>query len=293
LRPGDSRIALGLYRSSHRRGLLEQALQLGVTAIDTAYNYFSFKSHQTLARIAGDLLPLFTISTKLGFFPIGDGTQHSLDSKRLRRALEETAETLQRLPNVVLLHNPEHSLRSLEDNAAKACLAEAFMALQEATDSRLCRAWGISTWDPRPLIPVLRSLEGSSLPQPTVAMVRTGVLVSAGVLDAAEFMYNQLGVDDAGRWGMSPLGGDGNAEVWRRVDCRDLLMPGQDCSSLQAAFRLAFTLPTVAQVAVSTNRSDHLQAMIEAKSLKIDADKLVRYRRMLQERQVHTREHDT
>ena len=273
--------------------MLEQALQLGVTAIDTAYNYFSFKSHQTLARIAGDLLPLFTISTKLGFFPISDGTQHSLGPKRLRQALEETTEKLQRPPNVALLHNPEHSLRNLEDNAAKACLAKAFMALQEATDSRLCHAWGISTWGPRPLVSVLQSLKGSSLSRPTVAMVRTGVLVSSGVLDAAEFMCNQLGVDDAGRWGMSPLGGDGHAEVWRPVDCRALLMPGQECSKLQAAFRLAFALPTVTQVAVSTNRSDHLQAMIEAKSLKIDADKLVRYRRMLQERQVHTREHDT
>lgn len=272
--------------------MLEDALQLGVTALDTAYNYFGFKSHQTLARIVGDLLPLFTISTKLGFFPVCDGTEHSLDPKRLRQALEETTEKLQRLPNVVLLHNPEHSLRRLEGNAAEACLMGAFMALHEAAEAGLCHAWGISTWDPRPVVQVLRSWEGSSLPRPTVAMVRTGVLVSAEVLDAAEYMYNQLGVDDVGRWGMSPLGGDGNAEVWRHVDCRAFLTPEQDCSNLQAAFRLAFALPTVAQVAVSTNRSDHLQALVEAESLKVDADKLVRYRRMLRERQTRAGEDD-
>ncbi|MBV9013430.1 MAG: aldo/keto reductase [Pseudonocardiales bacterium] len=276
--------------------MLEQALQLGVTALDIAYNYFGFKSHHTLARIAGDLLPLFTISTKLGFFPTSndDDTQHCLDPKRLRQALEETTENLQRLPNVVLLHNPEHSLRTLADNTAQACLAEAFLALQEATDCRLCHAWGISTWDPRPLVPVLRSLEESSLPRPTVAMVRTGVLVSARVLDAAEYLYNQLGVHDAGRWGMSPFGGGVHAQVWRRVDCRALLMPDQDCSNLQAAFRLAFALPTIAQVAVSTNRSDHLRALVEATSLKVDTDKLLRYRRILQERQATPAgEHDT
>lgn len=272
--------------------MLEEALQLGVTALDTAYNYFDFKSHQTLARIAGDLLPLFTISTKLGFFPVGDNVEHSLDPKRLRQALEESTENLQRLPNVVLLHNPEHSLRSLEDNAAEACLIEAFIALREAAEAGLCHTWGISTWDPRPVVHVLRLLEGPSLPLPTVAMVRTGVLVSTEVLDAAEYLYNQLGVDDAGRWGMSPLGGDGNAEVWRRVDCRAFLMPGQSCSNLQAAFRLAFALPTVTQVAVSTNCSGHLQALIEAKSLKVDTDKIVHYRRMLRERQVRAGEHD-
>jgi aryl-alcohol dehydrogenase-like predicted oxidoreductase len=76
-----------------------------VTALDTAYNYHRFASHRTLARIAGDLLGRFEISTKVGYFPDG----HDLDPARLRQAVEQAAADLGRIPDTVLLHNPEHS----------------------------------------------------------------------------------------------------------------------------------------------------------------------------------------
>jgi diketogulonate reductase-like aldo/keto reductase len=52
MRRVDARVALGLYRSRHERGLLEGALTLGVRALDTSYNYLGFTSHRTLARTA-------------------------------------------------------------------------------------------------------------------------------------------------------------------------------------------------------------------------------------------------
>ncbi|MEU1784280.1 hypothetical protein ABZ545_33150 [Streptomyces abikoensis] len=76
-----------------------------MTALDTAYNYDHFASHRTLRGVVGDLLPQFSISTKIGYFPDG----HDLDPVRLRRAAERAAEDLGRVPNTLLLHNPEAS----------------------------------------------------------------------------------------------------------------------------------------------------------------------------------------
>lgn len=51
-------------------------MTLGVTNLDTAYNYRGFTSHRTLASTASDLLSEFTISTKVGFFPSSRGHEH-------------------------------------------------------------------------------------------------------------------------------------------------------------------------------------------------------------------------
>lgn len=269
--------------------MLEDALQLGVKALDTAYNYFGFTSHRSLARRAGDLLSSFSISTKVGFFPVRDHTEHSLEPRRLAEAIEQTAEELQRPPNVILLHNPERSLRDLEAETAGQCLIEACAVLQAATKAGLCDAWGLSTWDPTLLVEVLASLDAWSAPRPAVIMVRAGLLVSAPLMEAAENVFEKLEVAETGRWGMSPFGGNSTAAVWQRVDCRALLQPNQGCTNLQAVFRLAFELPPVAQVAASTNRGEHLCALVEAGQLSIDADQLGRYRTLLIQRQIAAR----
>lgn len=113
MRGSDRRVALGLYRSDLQRRLLETALTLGVTDLDTAYNYRGFTSHRRLAATAGDLLSEFTISTKVGFFPSSRGPEHSLDPVRLRQAVHESAQDLGAQPDVVLLHNPEQTLAEL------------------------------------------------------------------------------------------------------------------------------------------------------------------------------------
>ncbi|MFD9689865.1 aldo/keto reductase [Kitasatospora sp. NPDC059088] len=142
MRTADRRTVLGLHRSRHRRDLLSDALDLGVTAIDTASNYLGHHSHRTLATVAGDLLPKFSISTKVGYFEDG----HSLLPERLRHAVEKTAKDLGHEPGTILLHNPEHSAPDAET------LTHACAALVDATAAGLCEHWGISTWDPRPLV---------------------------------------------------------------------------------------------------------------------------------------------
>ncbi|MGH8897681.1 MAG: aldo/keto reductase [Egibacteraceae bacterium] len=279
----DLRIVLGLYRSRHERELLETALELGVRAIDTSYNYLGFASHRTLARVAGDLLPEFTISTKVGFFPNGEGGEHSLEPARLRQAIEDTAEQLSGPPAVVLLHNPERTLSGLSEPEGQYRLFGALETLQKASQLKLCDGWGISTWDPRPLLMVLTA-GAHAVPLPDVVMTRAGLLVSVGVLDAAEELAVRLGVAEEARWGMSPFGGHADAQVWRMVDCRTFLAASQECSNLQAAFRLAYELPRVGRVAVSTNSRGHLRQLAEATRLQVDEDMLARYRELLRSR---------
>jgi aryl-alcohol dehydrogenase-like predicted oxidoreductase len=99
----------------------------GVTTIDTSTNYLGFRSHETLARTAGDLLPKFTISTKVGYFRRPGRAEHSLDPLRLRAAMEQAARDLGREPDLVFLHNPEHSLHETvphsRDALTRACTA--------------------------------------------------------------------------------------------------------------------------------------------------------------------------
>ena len=161
MRSAERRVVLGLYRARPTRQLLEAALDLGLAALDTAYNYQHFGGHRALAATAGELLGRFDISTKVGFFPDG----HSLEPARLRAAVEKAGSELGRAPNTVLLHNPECSPQAFQ----RACETLAGMR-----NAGLCQAWGLSSWNPIPL------LEVASRAEPDVLMVRAGLAVPPG-----------------------------------------------------------------------------------------------------------------
>lgn len=277
----DSRVALGLYQSRHERRLLEGALSLGVGALDTSYNYLGFTSHRTLARTAGDLLPEFTISTKVGFFPGRQGPVHSLDPRRLRQAVEQLIEDLCRPPDVLFLHNPERTLAGLMPDAGRERLAVACSALRDASAAGLCGSWGIASWDPRPLLAVVTTTGAALIPAPEVLMIRAGLLVGASILDAGDRIAAWFGLDVSGRWGMSPFAGHPTDPVWGAVNVRMFLEPGQECSIPQAAFRIAYELPSVTRVAVGTNNVDHLRDLVNALRLPTDGNQINRYRELL------------
>lgn len=254
-------------------------MTLGIRALDTAYNYLTFTSHRTLARTAGDLLSEFSISTKVGFFP---GREHSLDPRRLRMAVEKSAEDLHQSPAVVFLHNPERSLTDHSPGAARERLAAACTALHEATSEGLCSSWGIATWNPRVM---LAALSGPDvIPTPTVVMVRAGLLVSTEVLGASEALSARFGLDVDARWGMSPFGGRTTDPVWDMVNARVFLHGGQTCSNLQAAFRVAYELPRVGRIAVGTNSVGHLRDLLAAVTQRADERAIIRYRELLHSR---------
>lgn len=254
-------------------------MDLGVTAIDTSSNYFGFLSHETLARTAGDLLPMFTISTKVGYFRRAGRTEHSLDPRRLRAAVLRTARDLGREPDLVFLHNPEHSLRETAPHSRDA-LTRACAALDDATASGLCGAWGIASWNPT----LLLALIARSVPRPSVLMVRAGLLTGTRTLDAADALSAAWGLDDGTVWGMSPFGGNTNSPVWGRVDPRVFLRDGADVSRIQAAFRVAYLLPRVGMVAVGTNEPDHLSELVSVLRREVDQQAIDEYRNLLRDR---------
>ena len=234
-----------------------------MTALDTAYNYQRFSGHRALATVGGDLLDRFEISTKVGFFTDG----HSLDPARLHAAVEQAASDLGRIPDAVLLHNPECSPNGFK----RAC--DTIMTLR---DSGLCRAWGLSTWDPRRLLAVADEA------RPDVLMVRAGLTVPATVLDAAEDLAAVLRPESV--WGMAPFGGDSADPIWSSVDTGLFLAPGQQASRLQAALAAAFAVPSVQRLAVGTSRPEHLAELVAARELTTSPRQIASYRELLRRR---------
>ncbi len=229
--------------------------------------------------MAGDLLPKFTVSTKVGYFPTPNGAEHSLDPLRLHRAVEQTVRDLGREPDVVFLHNPEHSLQESPSHNRDA-LAQACTALDDATLNGLCGAWGVASWDPSPLPEVV----DATMPKPSVLMVRVGLLVGIRTLEAADALSAAWGVDVRTKWGMSPFGGSTNSSVWDRIDPRVFLRDGSDLTRVQAAFRAAYHLPQVGTVAVGTDEPAHLSQLIDALTEEVDEQAIDEYRHLLRDR---------
>lgn len=225
------------------------------------------------------------MSTKVGFFPCGDGRAvHSLEPTRLHDAAHRSADDLDRVPDVILLHNPERSLRGLEPAAARDRLASACSAMETVVHDGLSGAWGIASWDPRPIVQCW--VEGDRpAPQPEVIMCRAGLLASAPVLQAADELAALCTLTTSRRRGMSPFGGDASHRAFTSVDPRIFLKAGQECSRAQAAFRVSYDLPKVGQVAVGTSNPRHLRQLVTAIDLETD-DTIDRYRRLLAGRQI-------
>ncbi len=257
----------------------------GIRSLDTSYSYRGFNSHRILSNKAGDLLPMFSISTKVGFFQEAGRVVHSLAPGRLRRAVEESASDLGRTPDVIFLHNPERSLVGVSPTHARERLDAARVALDEAVAVGLCASWGISSWDTRPLLEALDSDSAVNASTPNVLMVRVGLTVASDQLDASERTAERLGVSPDRLWGMSPFGGDATRDVWNRIKAATfLLRPNEEISNLQAVFRVSYELPRVARIAVSSSSIDHMRELVSAGALRVDLDQIARYRRLLRER---------
>ncbi len=242
-----------------------------------------FRSHRILAGIADDLLPKFTVSTKVGYFPGPGGAEHSLDPLRLTSAVEDVAKDLGREPDLVFLHNPEQSLRETGPRHEEA-LAAACTALEDATEKGLCAAWGVASWDPSPLL----SLVDVTVPRPSVLMVRAGLLVGAKTLDASDTLVDAWDLSRGEVWGMSAFGGSTSAPVWDKVDPRLFLQDVGWFSPVQAAFRTAYHLPRVASIAVGTDEPAHLRELLGALAGQVEERTVQEYRRLLR---VRTRDH--
>lgn len=169
----------------------------------------------------------------------------------------------------MLLHNPEHAHPDAET------LAQACAVLADAAQRGLCGGWGVSSWDPRPLVDL-------DIPRPDVLMVRSGLLVGAEVLEAAEALVTRWRPSQV--WGMSPFGGSTTEAVWEKFDPRIFLRCSPPATRVQAALRSAYALPRVDAVAVGTDNVDHLRELIGALAYEVDDQMVREYRQLLQAR---------
>lgn len=234
--------------------------------------------------MASDLLPEFTISTKVGFF-LGDRgrSSHQLTPELILQGVKAAVDDLGVIPSVVLLHNPEQSLINLPSERAYARLSAACAALVEAKASGLCGGWGISSWNPGPVLAALTQATPATIPRPDVVMVRVGLLVRADVLDEADRLFEVLKVPPAGRWGMSPYGGVASDAVWTEINARTMLDGAKSCTPHQAAFRVAYELPAVQRVAVGTDNPAHLRELATATTFEVNHEQISRYRILLRD----------
>ncbi|MFH8589050.1 aldo/keto reductase [Streptomyces celluloflavus] len=279
MRECDPRIVLGLHRSRYERRILTSALELGVDAIDTSFNYHGFSAHTALASAGRGLLPRFKLSTKVGFFPAVGRAEHSLDPDRLQEAVEQSNRDLGRPPDLVFLHNPERSVTGSSE-AAQDRLGRACAAVERAAAKGLCGGWGISSWDPRPL----PGLVDATLPRPDAVMVRAGLLTGIDVLEASEALAACWDLVPDQLWGMSPFGGSTTQSLWDELDPQMFIQePHDGLSAVQATFRVAYWLPRVGRIAVGTDAPSHLGELVDALRYEADADNLSAYRRLLRE----------
>lgn len=193
--------------------------------------------------------------------------------------MEEAAKNLGREPDLVFLHNPEHSLRKAVPHH-KDLLAAACTALDDAKEKGLCGAWGVASWDPSPVL----SLVDPTFPRPSVLMVRAGLLVGAKTLDAVDALINAWDLSRGEVWGMSPFGGSTSAPVWDRLDPRIFLQGGGRLSRVQAAFRVAYHLPRVGSIAVGTDEPTHLGELVGALAAEVEERTVQEYRKLLRDR---------
>jgi pyridoxine 4-dehydrogenase len=250
-----------------------------VNSLDTAYNYRGFTSHRVLARVAGDLLPQFRISTKVGFFSGAAGTLHSLDPNRLRNAIWQSVDDLGVRPKTIFLHNPERTLAGMDVTQGCDVLAAACVVLAEAAAFGLCDSWGIASWKPEPVLAVLG--ERSACPTPNLLMTRAGLSLDASALAVVDQVAALLDVDPLNRWGMSPFAGNTRDAAWHTTNLAPFLDYGQPHTSLQAAFRLAYDLPRITHLAVGSDNPAHLHELVAATHLRVAAGTVDRYRQLI------------
>lgn len=228
-----------------------------------------------MALAAGDLIHEFTISTKVGFLPVGNRSYHTLRRSHLRESIEKSVSDLGVPPAAVLLHNPEQSLNGLHPAQAYDYFTDACEELARAAEVGLCSTWGIASWNPKSLIKVLHV--GSGCPTPNAMMFRVGLSLTAEHIDTIEQLGWTCNIEADRRWGMSPFAGSTGDPVWTTTDFSALLEPGQDHTPVQAALRLAFELPYCTRLAVGTGSKGHLSELHAATQLEVNPEALDRY----------------
>jgi pyridoxine 4-dehydrogenase len=257
------RLILGCSRTPPTADLLAGARDLGVTEIDTAFSYNHFGSLDQLRKL--DATRHFQITSKVGLLPTpGRSVRYSLEPRDLQRAMEDTCRRLGAPVQVMLLHNPETALAETDRDPLEL-FDGACAAMTRAVEQGWAARWGISTWEPASLLPFMRLL---SQP-PDVLMMRSGLSVSPHDMCLIHALRTPFEGTATELRGMAPFGGSRSIQVLASADVLKSCCPG-GTSTAQVALRLAFELPPVEALCLSTSRLDHLAESVAACQLAVD-----------------------
>ncbi|WP_371496076.1 aldo/keto reductase [Kitasatospora sp. NBC_00374] len=269
-----ARLALGTYRCLDVAEAALMAASNGADWVDTAPNYESGRAETSLAPVLAAYQYL-RVSTKVGFVPpsakrtgvraralSADDAErgHCLAPDYISWQVARSKRMLDRTPDLVFLHNPEHGCHESE---IADRLYTAFLALEEACNQRAVRAYGVATWrgfssrlfDVPALLELATKAGGRQhhlrAVQLPVSLVHLAPVAQAlnghGVLTEAP----QAGLEV---FASAPLhGGELPGMVSRELS--DLISPG--ITPAQAALAVVASAPGVKRVLLSTGNPEH------------------------------------
>ena len=266
-------IALGLHRTAISDAWLSLANDLGVTHLDTAYNYGGFKSLDHLGRLGAAVN--FMITSKVGYFEAVNGSgYHSLEPRLLARSVEGTIGRLGAPLDAILLHNPEEAVETTV-NFPRA-FALACEAMQRAVDAGFARRWGLSTWRPNLFPQDVQEV----VPRPQIVMTRVGFSVNPAEMQAIRRCRRLLASPGIEYRGMAPFGGELRSTSLLGATDLTSFITGE-ATNAQAAIRVSFDLPAVEQVTFATSDPAHLKDAVDACHLEVDRNRVEAYMAVL------------
>lgn len=261
--------------------MLDAALELGVTAIDTANGYAGGASETLLGELLRDRRDQVVLATKAGIpHPDADGAA-PLSRDGVRRCLEASLRRL-RTPNVDLfyLHQPDRSTP----------LDETVGVIGELLAEGKISAWGVSNYAAWQIVELRRIADSAGVARPVVAQQLYNLLArrieeeyveSALANDLATVVYNPLGGGlltgrhtfgerpEHGRFGDSRVAAMytdryWNADLFKAVEELGELAAAEGITLAELSMRWVAGRPGVDSVLIGGSRTEHLRNNIAA-----------------------------
>ncbi|GAA1578887.1 MULTISPECIES: aldo/keto reductase [Kribbella] len=261
--------------------MLDAALELGVTAIDTANGYAGGASETLLGELLRDRRDQVVLATKAGIpHPDADGAA-PLSRDGVRRCLEASLRRL-RTPNVDLfyLHQPDRSTP----------LDETVGVIGELLAEGKISAWGVSNYAAWQIVELRRIADSAGVARPVVAQQLYNLLArrieeeyveSALANDLATVVYNPLGGGlltgrhtfgerpEHGRFGDSRVAAMytdryWNADLFKAVEELGELAATEGITLAELSMRWVAGRPGVDSVLIGGSRTEHLRNNIAA-----------------------------
>lgn len=283
------RLAAGLYRHSNPHAI-RTALRSGLSYIDTAFNYAGGQS----AKLLGDELQRWpdraavAVSSKIGYFPGPHRDEHDLSTERLLSAARSTSSYLRRPPDLLLLHNPEESIR---DQNPAVDIRPAVAVMEHIVESGFAKAWGISSWRGFSGLFTVNDWVSTAQGTPPTAVMVPGSLAEPRYIEQAFSGFGPIA--DASVLGLdvhvfAPFAGGALSTVSARNTLRALGIGRAHPANTVATASLAVvaTTPGVTHIVAGFSSSQHITQAVRVLANPADHDLSKRFLEALHNRSI-------